>query len=281
IENMFVEVVDDIVHTHQEVKDFEGFKLDMLRNFAMESPVDEETFLKKNPNELGDIIFNAVRDHYRKKSQWLAEKALPVIKNVHETQTQFSNIMVPVTDGVKTLQIISNIEKTIQSGGEELINAIERNVTLGIIDNEWKDHLRSMDELRTSVQGAVYEQKDPLLIYKFESFELFKAMVQRVNREVISFLSKCSLAVTQSGQDVRTTKGPVQDDLSKLQTSRSNLPTGEQRPTGGQTAPGQPGNRPKPQPIRTENKVGRNDPCPCGSGKKYKQCHGKTQQVSA
>ena len=285
IENMFLEVVDETVYFHHDTKDFEGFKMDLLRTFGIEPPVEEEAFLKSSANELVENTFNAIRENYHKKSRWLAEKAMPVIKNVHETQTQYSNIMVPFTDGVKTLQIVANIEEVIESEGEELINAIERNVSLGIIDDEWKDHLRSMDELRTSVQGAVYEQKDPLLIYKFESFELFKTMVQRVNREVISFLSKCTLAATQGQQNVRTTKGPAEEDLSKLQTSRAGLP-GEQggqpgQKPGGSGQPGQPGEKPKPQPVRTEQKIGRNDPCPCGSGKKYKQCHGKTQGVSA
>jgi preprotein translocase subunit SecA len=279
IENMFLELCDDIVDTYHEVKDFEGFKLELLRTFAMESPVDEQTFVSMNSNKLANEVFNATREHYRKKSKWLAEKAMPVIRNVHQTQTQFSNIMVPFTDGVKTLQIVSNIQKTIDTEGEELLEAVERNVTLGIIDNEWKDHLRSMDELRTSVQSAVYEQKDPLLIYKFESFELFKTMVQRVNREAVSFLAKCTLALAQPGQDVRTTQGPRQDDMSNLQTSRSNLPGGQAQQPGSAGQPGQ--ERPKPQPVRTEQKIGRNDPCPCGSGKKYKQCHGKAQQVSA
>lgn len=283
IENMFLEVVEETVMMHQEVKDYEGFKLDLVRTFAIESPVDQDTFLKGSTKELTEIVFEAVRDQYHKKSRWLAEKALPVVKNVHETQTQYSNILVPFTDGSKTLQVVSHIEKTLETQGEELINAVERNVTLGLIDDQWKDHLRAMDELRTSVQGAVYEQKDPLLIYKFESFELFKAMVQRVNREVISFLSKCTLAVTQNGDDVRTTSAPKQEDLSKLQTSRSGLPESSgsaNQPQQGQQ-PGGSQERPKPQPVRTEQKVGRNDPCPCGSGKKFKQCHGKTQNISA
>ncbi len=282
IESMFLELVDEIVDIYHETKDYEGFKMELIRTFAMESPVDESTFISMTTNKLADQVFNATREHYKKKSLWLAEKAMPVIHNVHKTQTQFSNIMVPFTDGVKTLQIVSNIEKTIETEGAELIEAVERNVTLGIIDNEWKDHLRAMDELRTSVQSAVYEQKDPLLIYKFESFELFKAMVQRVNREVVSFLSKCTLAIAQSGQDVRTTKAPEYDDHSNLQTSRSDLPGGTSgNQPGTSRQPGQAPQKPKTQPVRSEEKIGRHDPCPCGSGKKYKQCHGKAQQVSA
>ncbi len=279
IENMFFEVVDEVVNFYQSAKDFEGFKLEMLRQFGMESPFDEDTLLSGQPAELTMELFKKVREHYIEKSKWLAQKAMPIIRNVHETQTQYSNIMVPFTDGVKALQIISNIEKTIQTEGDELIRAVERNVTLGIIDEEWKNHLRAMDELRTSVQNAVYEQKDPLLIYKFESFELFKTMVQRLNREVVAFLSKATLATGQPDQTVQTTQAPKRNDMSGLQTSR---PGGASSSSGEQQqAPGMPPERPKPQPVRTEQKIGRNDPCPCGSGKKYKQCHGKTQNVSA
>jgi preprotein translocase subunit SecA len=282
IENMFLEVVAEVIEFHQEAKDFDGFKLEMLRQFGMESPFSEEEFFSGHRNEMIKSLFKAVREHYLRKSQWLAEKAMPIIRNVHQTQTQFSNIMVPFTDGTKAMQIISNIEKTIETNGEELMRAVERNVTLGIIDDEWKDHLRAMDELRTSVQNAVYEQKDPLLIYKFESFELFKDMVQRVNKEVVAFLSKCTLAATgASDQSVKTTQAPPREDMSKLQTSRSGVPGSETNSSStGQGAGRQP-EAPKAQPVRTEEKIGRNDPCPCGSGKKYKQCHGKTQRVSA
>jgi len=149
-------------------------------------------------------------------------------------------------------------------------------VTLSIIDNEWKEHLREMDDLRQSVQNARFEQKDPLLIYKFESFELFKKMIGRVSKEVVSFLSKAALP--GRGDQVQTTNRTTtaRDDSSKLQTSR---PGAEQaapangRPGGQRQAPAPPQ---KTEPVRVEKKIGRNDPCPCGSGKKYKQCHGKT-----
>jgi preprotein translocase subunit SecA len=279
IANMFFEVVDHIVELHLETKDFSGFELEMVRNFAMQSPISEADFIAGKHNEITSTVFQAVRKHYREKSKVVAQRALPVIRDVHKNQSQFSNIVVPFTDGIKSLQIVSHIEKTISTDGEELIRALERNVTLGIIDDQWKDHLRSMDELRTSVQSAVYEQKDPLLIYKFESFELFKAMVQRVNFEIASFLAKCNLAIGE--QEVRTTQAPRKDDLSNLQTSRTDVPQysnpGNSRNQQAPPASGQP----KPQPVRTEDKIGRNDPCPCGSGKKYKQCHGKTLGATA
>lgn len=274
ISNMFFEVVDQIVELHLETKDFSGFELEMVRNFAMQSPISEADFVAGKHDEITSSVFQAVRKHYREKSKVIAQRALPVIRDVHKNQSQFSNIVVPFTDGIKSLQIVSHIEKTIDTAGEELIRALERNVTLGIIDDQWKDHLRAMDELRTSVQSAVYEQKDPLLIYKFESFELFKAMVQKVNFEIAAFLAKCTLSIGE--QEVRTTQAPRKDDLSNLQTSRTDVPQySNPGNSGNQQAPPTPG-QPKPQPVRTEDKIGRNDPCPCGSGKKYKQCHGKT-----
>jgi preprotein translocase subunit SecA len=283
ISNMFFDVIDHMMLAHVEAKDFENFQLDMVRMFAMQSPVSESDFKKGNHQELTSAVFQAVRGHYREKSKVIAQRAMPIILDVHKNQTQYSNIIVPFTDGIKSLQVISHIEKTINTNGNELINAMERNVTLGIIDDQWKDHLRAMDELRTSVQGAVYEQKDPLLIYKFESFELFKAMVQKVNLEVVTFLAKCTLAMNNENQQVRTTQAPKKDDLSNLQTSRTDLPQYSNATNSGaqQANAGQAERPPITQPIRTEDKIGRNDPCPCGSGKKYKQCHGKNIGASA
>jgi len=282
ISNMFYEVVDQMLESHLDAKDFGNFELDMLRYFAMQSPISESDFKTGKHDELVSIVFQAVRKQYREKSKIVAERALPVIKDVRQNQSQYSNIIVPFTDGIKSLQIVAHIEKSIETNGEELIRAMERNVTLGIIDDNWKDHLRAMDELRTSVQGAVYEQKDPLLIYKFESFQLFRAMVQKVNYEVVSFLAKCHLAINGANQQVRTTQAPKKDDLSNLQTSRTDVPQYSSNSNSG-AQPGQaPAERaPKTQPVRTEDKIGRNDPCPCGSGKKYKQCHGKILGVSA
>ncbi len=277
IENMFQDVAEAIVNNHHEVKDFDGFNLDLIQYLGIESPVDSSTFASMKGDELMRKIFKTARDNYRRRVEHTALTALPIIRNVHENQAQFENIAVPFSDGKRALQVVVNINKTLESTGRELISAIEKSVTLAIIDNEWKEHLRDMDDLRQSVQNARFEQKDPLLIYKFESFELFKKMISKVSFEVVSFLSKAALPGSQD--QVRTTRATTAraDDMSKLQTSR---PGSEQSSSATQQQshgrPASPMPSPKVQPVRAEKKVGRNDPCPCGSGKKYKNCHGKT-----
>jgi preprotein translocase subunit SecA len=164
------------------------------------------------------------------------------------------------------MQVVANLKKAYNDKGREVTLAIEKGVTLGVIDDAWKDHLREMDELRSSVQNATYEQKDPLLIYKFESFELFKILLQKVNRDITAFITKANLPVQEPSQ-IKEAQTPRKTDTSKLREERSDLlsranPTSERQVTA---------------PIRVEKKVGRNDPCPCGSGKKYKNCHGREE----
>ena len=191
--------------------------------------------------------------------------------------------MVPITDGIRTMQVVTNLEKCYRSGGRELIGSIEKYITLAIIDNEWKEHLREMDELRRNVQNASIEQKDPLLIYKLESFNLFKAMMEKLNGDVVGFLAGAGLPSAQPNvQQAQAPRAPQQ----KLQTSRTDVPQYAGASSSGAPSPRPSGpahRQPPPpaapprqvQPVRVEKKVGRNDPCPCGSGKKFKQCHGK------
>ena len=196
----------------------------------------------------------------------MAEHAFPIIKDVYENNgSRYENIAIPITDGKKTLNIVAPIKKCYDSKGKEVITAIEKSLTLALIDDAWKEQLREMDELKQSVQNATYEQKDPLLIYKFESFELFKTMIQDINKEISSFLCLGKLPI-QDSSNVKEAR--VQHtDLSKLKTSREEQAA---TPTANRTQ-----SEEKVQPVRVEKKVGRNDPCPCGSGKKFKQCHGK------
>jgi preprotein translocase subunit SecA len=274
IENMFQDVAENIVANNYDAKDYENFKLEILQYLGMDAPLTEEEFTSSKPNEVVLKVYHAAKGRYRERVSAIAQRALPIIKNVHENQKQFENIAIPFSDGKKVLQVVVNIEKALGSSGEELARGLEKSVTLAIIDNAWKEHLREMDDLRQSVQNARFEQKDPLLIYKFESFELFKKMMGRVSYEVVSFLTKAALPGRQ--EDVRTTSNNslTQSDDSKLQASR---PGGESAGRSGR-APAPPQ---KVQPIRTEKKIGRNDPCPCGSGKKYKQCHGKAVNETA
>jgi len=191
---------------------------------------------------------------------------MPVIKNVYENEGEkYKNIVIPMTDGLKTINLTTNLELAYNSHGSNVMEELEKSVTLGFIDNKWKDHLREMDDLRSSVQYASYEQKDPLLIFKLESFDLFKTMSNELNDDIGSFLVKASLPASMG--KVQQAGDKKYEDLSKLKTSREG-------PTGSKTKPGEPEKKKVTQPIRTEKKVGRNEPCPCGSGKKYKKCHG-------
>jgi preprotein translocase subunit SecA len=284
--NMFHDVVNGIVSEFQPVGDFEGFQFELFRRFATESPVDAEGFKRAKPEELTDKVYEAVLGSYERHMSRLAAQAMPVITDVFLNQgAQYENIVVPITDGIKTMQVVANLQRCYKSEGRELTANVEKYIALAIIDNEWKEHLREMDDLRRSVQNATYEQKDPLLIYKLESFNLFKAMIERMNGEVIGFLARAGLPAAQP--QVQRTQAPPAPQ-QRLQTSRTETPqfSGPSRPaptaqrpapTGqGQRGPMPPQGPPQPVvPVRVEKKAGRNDPCPCGSGKKYKQCHGK------
>lgn len=275
IANSMFDVAEAIVEENIDARDFENFKLELIRNLAIESPVSEEEFMQIQERDLTEKVYENAYKAYQKKCNRIMENTKGIITNVYENQSAtYENIVMPFSDGMKTLQIIANLEKSFKSGGRELITSLEKNATLAMIDNSWKEHLREMDDLRQSVQSAVYEQKDPLLIYKFESFELFKQMLVNVNKEIISFIAKARVPVTNPSEVQQTNQANQQSDLDKIQTSRTEIPefSGGQS-TQGQQAP--PQEAPKPQPVRVDKKVGRNEPCPCGSGKKFKHCHGK------
>ncbi|MEZ5083532.1 MAG: preprotein translocase subunit SecA [Bacteroidales bacterium] len=263
ISNMMYDAIDQIVMDHQDNRDYDGFKLDLLKVFAIDSPYDETDFLALNKDKMTEEIFHKVYRNYLNKNIQLREKAMPVIKDVFENNSQYENIAIPITDGVKEMQVVANLKKAVENDGQEVILAVEKGVTLSHIDNAWKEHLRELDDLKQSVQTATYEQKDPLLIYKFESFELFKSMVQRTNREIDSFLSKCNLP---GHADVRQAQAPRRTDMSRLKEQRTDLLSQAHSNTQADQ---------KAQPVKVEKKAGRNDPCPCGSGKKFKHCHGK------
>ena len=277
VSNTYYDVCEGLVAEYQEQKNPEGFELELIRLLSIESPLSREEFSRMPASEAAQRVFDAAMQHYVQKSRTLAQAALPAMQNVFEHQAHvYENIVFPITDGLKTLHVVVNLKRSVQSQGMELANGIERNVVLNIIDDEWKEHLREMDELKQSVQNAVYEQKDPLLIYKFESFNLFKDMVQRVNREMVSFLSRAFLPMEQEPQ-VREAKPAPKADLSQIKTSRSEQVSSTPVPqfSGGGPEYEQTQERPKQMPIRAEKTVGRNDPCPCGSGKKFKACHGQ------
>lgn len=270
--NTQYDVSDSIVNAYADNRSYDEFKLDLIRYFSIESPVTEQEFLKIKPEELTPLVYDAAHKHYKEKSDLIASKSAPVIEQIFTNQGhQIENIVVPFTDGMRGIQVLANLKKAHENKGKELNFAFEKTVTLALIDDAWKEHLREMDELKTSVQNAVYEQKDPLLIYKFESFELFKQMLDKVNKDIISFLFKGYIP-NNDADKVQQAKAPQRTDMSKLRTSSSdNVST---TATGGDRPPKGPPPPQKTQPVRAEVKVGRNDPCPCGSGKKFKNCHG-------
>jgi preprotein translocase subunit SecA len=283
IQNMIHDVTESIVHANHDSQNFAQFELDLIRIFGMESPLSAEEFLASKPADISADVFEKAKEHYREKSTSLAARAFPVIKEVFENQgANYENIVTPITDGIKTLQAVANLKRCYETGGKELVLAFEKGSILAMIDDAWKEHLREMDDLKTSVQNAVYEQKDPLLIYKFESFDLFKRMVDDTNRGIVSFLFKANLPGSDGAQQqIRQARQQPAQPQPKLQTSREEVGAPQtqqqQRPPGKQGSPAMPQQPPQPvqQVVRDNPKIGRNDPCPCGSGKKYKNCHGK------
>ena len=266
IANMFADVSETITNTYHGTPepDYEGFKLEIFRTMAMETPYNEKEFADANVEDVSYSLTESAHKHYQKKGERNAQEVYPFIKNVHEDPSnQYENVQIPFSDGIKVIPAMANLDKAYKTNGREVIKELEKSVILAVMDDEWKEHLREMDELRTSVQNAVYEQKDPLLVYKFESFELFRSMLERMNKSITAFLLK---SVLFSGTNEPVQEAQLVEEEVALQTSRA----------GGEGAPNmQGGNTPKQQPAKTEKKVGRNDPCPCGSGKKYKNCHGK------
>ncbi len=266
INNMMFDFGEKLIEEFQDAKDYEGLKMELLSTMGIEPPFSEEEFDRLKTKELADKLFETALEHYREKSRIIGEKTLPVIKNVYENQNQFENIAIPITDGKRGMNVIVNLKRAVENGAREVNLCIEKSITLGLIDNAWKEHLRELDDLKESVQNATYEQKDPLVIYKLESFNLFKAMLERINEDVISFLMRADIP-TQDANTVREHRAQG-IDRSKIREQRQDLLAQSHSDTQ---------QRQVTQPIHVEKKVGRNDPCPCGSGKKYKNCHGRLE----
>lgn len=280
ISGMFYELSDQLVTDFGPGKDFEGLRIRSLAELGVDPPFSSDDFGLGNPDAQSQSLHNAAETHYHDRMKSLAAHAHPVIQRVYEDDTnQFVNIAVPFTDGRRNLQVMANIQEAVDSSGTTLVDELEKTVVLGVLDQLWKEHLRNMDDLRSNVQHARFEQKDPLLIYKFESYELFKAMVQRMNTDVASFLLKCQLP-SQPDQ-VKRAPGARPQQPARVQTSKAGVQNlNEQRISaaraqGGGGTTGMPAPPPpKSEPVRVEKKTLPNEPCPCGSGKKFKKCHG-------
>jgi preprotein translocase subunit SecA len=271
VANMMFDVTETLVDTYHKDGDYDGFDFDLIRSFSVDSPVQQQVFIKTSSGEIVESVYKKVLETYKRKEEAISKQAYPVLKDVYNRMSHvYENVVVPISDGVKVFQVVTNLKATADSEGKELAKAFEKTVVLATIDDEWKEHLREMDELKQSVQNATYEQKDPLLIYKFESFELFRTMLNKVNKDVVSTLMKGHIP-SQDPDQVKEAERRRQIDMSNLRTSKSDF--SQYSSTGG----GDPDRKQKTEPVRVEKKVGRNDPCPCGSGKKYKQCHGRDQ----
>lgn len=279
IENDVAKVIEqtarNIVENNED--DYENMKHDLFRVLALEIPFTEEEMKGLKTESQVKVVIDKAFETFKRKSERLAEIANPVIKQVYENQSaMYENILIPITDGKKVYNIACNLKEAYESGSKALIKAFEKSVLLLTIDENWKEHLREMDELRQSVQNASYEQKDPLLIYKLESFNMFRQMVDDVNIKSVSILMRGQIPI-QNPEDVRKAAPEQKTDYSKYRTQKDDIENARARAHqnggSGQERPPQQ----KLEPIRVEKKVGRNDPCPCGSGKKYKNCHGKGQ----
>ncbi|MFW2478040.1 MAG: preprotein translocase subunit SecA [Sediminibacterium sp.] len=268
LDNAFYGVAEDLVNSFKEQNDHDGFKLAAILNFGIDTDITADEFAKGSDQQIAEKLYLQAVTKYDRKKQEMALQAIPVFKNIRLQQgNHIENVIVPFSDGRKGMQVLANMEKTLQSNGTELVNALEKTVTLALIDDAWKEHLRAMDDLKQSVQTATYEQKDPLVIYKMEAYNIFKKMDGEVNTNIVQFLCHAGIPLND-GDEVREGR-QQKTDLSKLSTSKEDI---DAPPTENDYYDPTPV---KQQPISVGPKIGRNDPCPCGSGKKYKACHGK------
>lgn len=281
-DNMFFDLSESIVLQHGGTTGFEDFEMDLLRILNIQSPVTEEEYKNIDKNSLTEKVYQEVLTHYKRKNEKIASRILPQVKHVNETMPgKFKTIAFPLTDGKRELQMQVELDEAYKTEGASIFKECEKNITLGMIDNEWKEHLREMDDLRSAVNNAQYEQKDPLLVYKLESFELFKNMLSRLNSETTEFLMK--IDIPEEKEIENSNKEIIRENhYQKAQVNQGNGSSSQTKAPQFQGSEGydeamRNSNQQveKKQPITVDEKIGRNDTCPCGSGKKYKQCHGK------
>src|SRR6266487_2030771 len=282
IDNAFSMVAESVVGGFKTEEDYEGFRLACIVNFGIDPKIDAETFKAKDANSLIDQLYAEATEYYQRKKEELKKQAIPVFKNIRLTQgNQIENVVVPFTDGRKGINVLTNMQKTLDSNGEELATSLEKTITLVVIDDAWKEHLRAMDDLKQSVQTAYLEQKDPLVIYKIESYNLFRNMSGELNKDIVSFLCHSSIPIQQENAQLKEGR-QEKTDLSKLRANKEEVDRAGQEYGANERDRYEPGGAGaatdvavKQAPVKAAPKIGRNDPCPCGSGKKYKHCHGK------
>ncbi len=285
INNAFIAITSELVHVHREAGDFETFRLDAIRIIGVDPDMDALWFKSAPVEEVTERFQKQVFDLYQLKRQAISERLLPLIRDIRAREgDRYKRVLVPFTDGVLGFNISVDIEEAIRTNGKSIMHDIEKVATLAIIDDAWKEHLRNIDDLKEAVQGASFEQKDPLVIYKMEAYKLFEALIGQINAQTTSFLLRGALVLPDERQmeqarreealraqriaaqrmRLLTNRRPVEEAMTETQRAAQRaVDSASQRPSA------------RPQPIVREATVGRNDPCPCGSGKKYKHCHGR------
>ena len=249
---------------------YDDAKMEILQTLAMDTPFTSDDFRNKRKDELAEQTFQSAMDLFRRKTDRMAQIATPVIKQVYENQGQvYQNILIPITDGKRMYNISVNLKEAYETEGKAIVKAFEKAILLHVIDDAWKENLRELDELKHSVQNASYEHKDPLLIFKLESVNLFDSMVNKINNNTISVLMRGQIPV-QEPQQVRQAAPEPERPRQQYREEKQDLNDPAQ-----QAAAGKDTREAKKEPYRAEKTVGRNDPCPCGSGLKYKNCHGR------
>jgi preprotein translocase subunit SecA len=278
IDTSFSSVAGSLIDSFKEQEDFEGFKMACIVNFGVDTKIEEEEFRKTDSNTLIEKLYAEASEKYSLHKAELEKQAIPVFKNIRQTQgSHIENVVVPFTDGRKGLNVLANLDKTLSTNGTELTNALEKTITLAVIDDAWKEHLRAMDDLKQSVQTAYLEQKDPLVIYKMEAYNQFSSMNNDVNKDIVSFLAHSSIPLQQENAPLKEGR-QQKTDMSRMKANKDEVDNAGQDYAANERDKFEPGGEEvavKQEPIKVGPKVGRNDPCPCGSGKKYKQCHGK------
>ena len=264
LNNMILSFADNFV-ANLKGADFQEFSYELIRQVAIQPSYDEAAYTKATEGQLADMLANDIRAAYARRAQMVAQTAMPVIKNLVESNPQAENMYIPITNGTLVYNVLVNLKKCVENDGTEIYKMFTKIAMLTTIDDNWREHLREMDDLKQSVQNATYEQKDPLLIYKGESYGLFENMINKVNQEIISILMKGFIPTKEQAESRSARRQQAQQkvDVNKLQESRM----------AAAAQAGQ-GEKSRPMPVHVEKKVRPNDPCPCGSGKKYKHCHG-------
>ena len=260
--NMMQDIAQILVEKSEGMS-YDEFSELVMTSLSIDLGFDEDFYNQTNEKELAGKLHEHMLKTYERRMDTMVQRAFPIVKSVYEKQAAiYTNIAIPISDGRKMLTLPVDLKKAYESEGKEIARALSKTITLWQIDEKWKEHLRDMDDLKQSVQNATYEQKDPLLIYKFESFNLFSQMLEELNKDVLSFLMRAHIPLRDDSETPRQAPQQRKQDMSQLQTSRTDLVT-----NGGEAKSN--------APVHVEKQVGRNDLCPCGSGKKYKNCHGK------